>query len=361
MFALVAKKGLGFVLTWNIWLASQAYAQDVASDKDIHSLVLYDSESAVRSFEKLTSSGSGIVSRVVLAQHTLSPEELVSLSRLPNIEILELGVFPDPSRFSMDGLEIVGTLFRLRSLSVYGEDCEEIRTRAIKGLTGLEELKLAGNGFVFGDEDVSVIGRLDKLHSLSLVGGFQCSNFQWMRALTNLRVLSLGSEGKFDGGKDVFLEANFPKLDVLDVRGIGRFGRDDAEHLARTSPNLRVLILSNVESGVLEVMGSFKQLEVLDLSFHDNVKIDLSSLIKLSSLKSLALEKASVVDDELRSVSGQLTLERMTVRGSELTTNSVNIVRSMPKIHRIQLVGNSNAQFVQAAFENEIAKSRAAK
>ncbi len=254
-----------------------------------------------------------------LRLNPITSRALLSISRLPELEILQL----TETRVSDKGLELLKNLKQLRSLSfgVYdrGAPISDAGAAKLAGLSNLKRLSL--NGTLITKEGLAQVAKLPKLEELSVEGvELAPEDFSVLQTARSLRKISA------DWNHRRWRAYGRTLAEIRTLEEIGQNLPVDREGLQRLLqlPNLRKLSVSGHGgdedySGLGKELAQCKKLESLSLQ---GISIGDEGVLALSELKQLthvALYLTAVKGPGLKGLAGLPKLDWLSLScGEEL-------------------------------------------
>lgn len=235
------------------------------------------------------------------------PIDDVGMQHLTGLQALEmLSISPD-SAMTDAGLELIGQLPRLKSLSVTAPQIKGTGLRHLARLTDFEVLTLG-----VGVRDITALPDFPALHSLSLAGT-ALSDEQLAPLAECRQVETLTLDKTAVGDQTVILLSRLPRLRYLSLRET-QVGDEGLAALQKL-PDLRGLSLAStrVTNAGLAVLQKFPALE--DLTLHEMPLNEegIQHLLALRKLKSLSVTYPydSFSDPQKRNAANRELRERL--------------------------------------------------
>ena len=266
-----------------------------------------------------------------LSNADLSDADLVCLTKLPNLETLNITLNRD---VTCEGMAYLAAVPKLRNLQIGGNEMCADRILAAKSI---ERLRF---GVGFGDAAfLQALAAMPNLRELDL--GVQNDEDELMAALENLtglRVLRLYAPGVSDAGLAHL--KGLRNLDELDFPGhpIPKLTGPGLQYLAGL-PKLRRLSagFSGITDDGLAHVAGLRQLESLDLGFCRIGDAGLEHLQGLTNLRELNLQATQVGDAGLAVLKGMHHLRKLNLGRTKITSDGMETIGQLASLEELDL------------------------
>lgn len=240
---------------------------------------------------------------------------------------------PDWLGDALDHVPRVKSLLETRSTFIMyfeQDDSRPIDLSYLKDAPYVETL-IADEARGITDQDLSFIGRLKRLSSLSLKGpGITDAGVRHLSTLQTLEVLSISNAAFTDEG--LVCLAGMPKLTSLLFYGSKAFNGDGLAHLPKECrlEDLRV-VRTSFDHGLEHIdVTSLRRFSANRTPLSDS---GLAPLRHAHALEHLTIAKTHVTDDGLSSLAGLKNLEILIVTGTQVTqAGTERLAEQLPRV-----------------------------
>lgn len=247
--------------------------------------------------------------------------------------------------------EGLGVLEACDSLETLSLDGTQVTGKGLANLLMLPNLTTVSfgayqNGAPVDDEGMEVLGQMAQLKSLSLNGTkVTDAGMKFLRGLRNLENLSLD----FTEVSDIGLQhlAGLEKLKTIRFQKLGGngLGNEAAEYLAKV-PNLERIVgkWDLTGEGYFE-LAKLKKLQWLDLEGSASDQ-DLAMISSMTSLQHLGFHRCPITDQGIKQLAKLNNLEALSIFSSRMTGAGLTTLQKIPNLKRLSLqieeFGDSN-------------------
>jgi hypothetical protein len=292
-----------------------------------------EDESKWQRFPKLRS--------VALINHTVSDPAAEYIGGLAKLKSLTIGTAPEGVGISRHAL---GSLGRLRSLQELELCVQNLRERDLSFLERLTDLRYltieshSSNKEPLGQISGELIGNLPSLVDLELQGHVTDKLVSKVsRRGSKLRKLNVFAESGQVTDRALGLIALRLKLEELGVGSKKVTGRG-VKHLAKMKSLKRLRISAGtVTHDAVRSLSVLPHLVLLELPGRSLDRATVSAVADLQRLQGLSVPQATLLDAAFEELRDHSSLKTIWIDGSELTTASLAVVRSMPRLESINL------------------------